>query len=271
MGRGGKKRGRGMRGLRVAAVLLGLLLLLGAAPPKYGPAGAPLATPLAEDHRFLQERANPAPDFWALNAFYVPQGNDLSCSAASVVIALNALAALNRERSADAANLTEAQLLADVRAARWRERVTPPGHEGRAGLTLAELAEVLRAALARYGFAGYAVEATPIREATPEALERLRQVLAENERSAADLLLIHFLQDKLTATPGGPFAHISPVGAYDAAAGRVLVLDVDRRWYEPYWVSDWTLLQAMAAPTEALGHGGYLWIRPLARPWPPHP
>lgn len=268
MGSGGGRQDRGMGGRRVAgatAVVLGLLLL-GAAPPKYGPAGAPLATPLAEDHRFLQERANPAPDFWALNAFYVPQGNELSCSAASVAAVLNALAALNRERSAETANLTEAKLLAEVRAAHWRERVTPPGHEGRAGLTLAELAEVLTAALARYGFSGYAVEATPVREATPEALARLRRVLAANERSAADLLLIHFLQDKVTATPGGPFAHISPVGAYDAAARRVLILDVDRQWYEPYWVSDGTLLQAMAAPTEALGHGGYLWIRPAALP-----
>src|SRR3712207_8995568 len=32
--------------------------------------------------------------------------------------------------------------------------------------------------------------------------------------------------------------HISPIGAYDAQRHQVLILDVDRQWYVPYWSGD---------------------------------
>lgn len=254
--------------MAVVATVLGLLLLTGAAPPlpKYGPAGAPQAAPLSRDHRFFQDRANPAPDFWALNSFYVPQANDLSCSAASVVAVINALRASILEPACDTPNITEERILADVRASRWRECVTPPGLDGRTGLTLAELSDVVRASLSRYELTGYAVETMEVRQQTPETLERFRRLLIENERRGDDFLIVHFLQDEITRAPGGPFAHISPIGAYDAATKRVLIMDVDRQWYEPYWVSDRILLAAMATPTQKYGHGGYIRIRPAAAP-----
>ena len=64
------------------------------------------------------------------------------------------------------------------------------------------------------------------------------------------------MQDDLTKAKGGPFPHVSAIGAYDAAKKRVLLFDVDREWYEPYWVPDVELLTAMAHPTAAFGHGG---------------
>jgi hypothetical protein len=65
----------------------------------------------------------------------------------------------------------------------------------------------------------------------------------------------------VTEAQGGPYPHISPIGAYDKTNERVLVMDVDREWYEPYWVSDERLLLAMSKKTERFGFGGYLWIR----------
>jgi hypothetical protein len=36
------------------------------------------------------------------------------------------------------------------------------------------------------------------------------------------------------------------VAAYDEVQRRVLVLDPDREWYEPYWISDEVALAGMA-------------------------
>ena len=41
----------------------------------------------------------------------------------------------------------------------------------------------------------------------------------------------------------------------------VLVLDVDRRWYEPYWAADVQVFKAMAVKTKNFGHGGYAVIK----------
>ncbi|MGC4118533.1 MAG: phytochelatin synthase family protein [Myxococcales bacterium] len=98
-------------------------------------------------------------------------------------------------------------------------------------------------------------------DGTAEGLARLRAALEENERSARDAMIVHFVQDELTAAPGGPYPHISPIGAYDAARRRVLVLDVDREWYEPYWVSDEALFKAMSRRTSAFGAGGWVLAR----------
>ncbi len=73
-------------------------------------------------------------------------------------------------------------------------------------------------------------------------------------------MLLHFAQDKVTGAAGGPYPHISPVGAYDKATRRVLILDIDRKWYEPYWAPDTVVLEAMAEKTSAFGHGGYIII-----------
>lgn len=119
-----------------------------------------------------------------------------------------------------------------------------------------QLAAGLREALEKFG-AKAGTAAVEVSTPSKEALAAFRSALEANEASAEDVMLVHFVQDGLTGAPGGPFAHISPVGAYDAATRRVLVMDVDRKWYEPYWVKDETLLKAMAVKTKAFGYGGY--------------
>ena len=94
--------------------------------------------------------------------------------------------------------------------------------------------------------------------------DRWRRALTVNEASAEDQILVHFAQDVLTGAAGGPYPHVSPIGAFDAGTGRVLVLDVDREWYEPYWVSAGLVVRAMAVRTPAFGTGG--WLRVRARP-----
>ena len=70
--------------------------------------------------------------------------------------------------------------------------------------------------------------------------------LPDNERSDTDIALVYYNQGVVTGDYDGP--HISPLGAYDAEGRRVLIMDVDRQWYGPYWTSDETLLDAMLRP-----------------------
>src|SRR5215217_818250 len=88
----------------------------------------------------------------------------------------------------------------------------------------------------------------------------------KNELSDRDIVLGYFNQGVLTGDWDGP--HISPVGAYDEARGRVLIMDVDRRYYVPYWTSITNLLNGMIKPTPSRhGHlsgksGGLIWVKP---------
>ncbi len=230
--------------------------------PKYGPAEAPRAVPLSRDHAYLQDPAHPAPDYWALAPYYAPQFNDMSCSAAAVTAVVNGALRAGRLLGNEERNVTQQALLDKVRTHRWKERVNKGGWHGAYGLTLEQLRDVTRDALVAYGAASVEVQSVDASATNAEGeagLAAFRRVLEGNERSASDFVLVHFVQDGLTGAPGGPYAHISPVGAYDAERRRVLVMDVDREWYEPYWVADDVLWRAMSVRTKAFGSGG--WVR----------
>src|SRR5947209_8038002 len=74
--------------------------------PKFGPNAEPIFA--ATD--FL--RRHPAPDYWAMAAFYQPQATDADCTVAATVMAINALRGLSPFN--DDAVLTEKALLDDV-------------------------------------------------------------------------------------------------------------------------------------------------------------
>lgn len=224
-------------------------------PPKYGPA----AVPLSSDRAYFQQTDHPAPDFWALVPFYVPQRNEYECSVASVAAVINGLTRANRQLAGDVRNVTAASLLETVKTVQWAERMQKGGVDGQVGLTLEQLAEVLREALRQQGIIDPLIETVRVTADDPDTRKRWRTALATNEVSAEDMLLIHFTQDTLTGSEGGPYAHISPIAAYDAATDRALVLDVDREYYEPYWSPAEMIVKAMSAYTPQYGHGG--WIR----------
>ncbi len=219
--------------------------------PKYGPK----AIPLVRDHHYF--RGADAKDFWSLMPFYVPQMNDYSCSVASVAIIFNAMAK-GRDGIPDTErNITQATLLDSVRDVPLRNLVSKQGLKGRRGVTLEELRTVAEQAARIHGVRTH-VTAHSFRG---RSLEELRAILQANEDDPLDFLMVHFVQDDLTGARGGPYAHISPIGAYDDEARRVLILDVDRDWYSPYWVSSADLLTAMNHETKPLGTGGLVRVR----------
>ena len=211
--------------------------------PKYGKG----AVPLSQSHEFFS-RAK-APDFWALAPYYLPQRDERSCSLASLTMLVNA-ARRGERLGNDDRLVTQASLLSAVGSALWKKELAPGGE----GVTLDELGELTRRALAVHHFAQAKVEVVHVPDATPTGLQQWRLLLVENERSARDFVLVNFAQAAYTGDGDG---HIAPIGAYDAKLGRVLILDPDRDWYEPYWVPVKVSLEGMATidPVSKLPRG----------------
>jgi len=242
-------------------LLLAFVSAASAGTPKYSPVKGAEAVPLAADNAYFRTAGTAAYDYWNLSAFYVPQFNDAACSAASVAMALNALLNVRRQRGDDEKNIEQQALVEKVSGVKWKELVSEPGSEGRHGLTLAQLGQVSREALAAYGAAEFSVTVTTAAAETAQSIEAFRKALVWNERNPDDIMLLHFSQAAVTGAPGGPYPHISPVGAYDEKTHRVLIMDVDREWYEPYWAADIQVFNAMAVKTAAFGAGGYVVLK----------
>lgn len=182
-------------------------------------------------------RQNAAPDFWAYSPFTKPQFTTSACSIASVTATLNGLRGLPAMASETVMSQTD--LLELTGSA-----------EGGDGVTFAQLVDFTTQAVAATGLDGYGV--TGWQPATLEpstTLDALRAALADNEATADNALMIYFNQGVVTGDWDGP--HISLIGAYDAEADNVLILEVDQEWYTPYWTPVPVLLEAMVKPTSA--------------------
>jgi hypothetical protein len=218
-----------------------LVLALFFAPPAAGkefPLGQN-ATPVRKSHAYLQ--ANPAPDYWALSPHYVAQITDSACSLAAVAMVINAL----RGRPDSTGRLvTQASLLKTVGSDEWAQATAEKG----SGVTLAQFQSYLALSLRSYGLDAKIEILKPEDDSAP-MLAQLRRLLTGNEGSANDIVLVYYNQGVVTGDWDGP--HISPIGAYDAENRRVLILDVDREWYGPYWTSDETLLASLLRPAPA--------------------
>jgi hypothetical protein len=243
-----------------AAVLLSILAVQSRAaaqaqPPKYGPAGAPRAVTLALDRAYLQNPTHPSPDFWALAGYYVPQIGPAACSAASLAMVLNAARARLPKRS-DEKLITQEALVERVKVDCWAERVTT-GCQGRAGATLDLYAKVVAAAFVQYGFPQARVRVVHVPDRSVDVRRALVADLRANERTAQNFIIANF--DQKAFTDDTSVGHMAPLAAFDEERSRVLVLDPDREWYEPYWVSVDTLLDGLATRDSETGAPrGYL-------------
>ena len=188
--------------------------------PRFGPNAVPIeqATGYLRSHR--------APDYWAISPFYIAQDTDSACSAASIAILLNALRGVPPRADVDL--VTQTGLRARLGDARWTAETAQDG----SGVTFAEFVKAVTESLHTYGFANDEIQVFKPANASHESLARLQHLLGANEHSGKDIALLYFNQGVLTGDWDGP--HVSPIGAYDAHRGRVLVMDVDRRFYVPY-------------------------------------
>ncbi len=250
------------------ALVLGLILSAqsvisaetpAAAPkPKYGPAGKPIATPLALSHEYLRSPQHPAPDYWALSGFYVPQIDDRSCSAASVAMILNA-ARVPLPKTADDKVITQSALLEKITAEKWKERLSAKGLNGEFGTTLEVFAKVTEASFKQFGFPQVKVKVVHVKDDSAGTKKAVIADLVANEKSAKNFIVANFVQKALTDDADA--GHISPIAAYDANKQRVLILDSDRDYYEPLWVPVESLIKGMATfDKSANANRGYVMV-----------
>jgi hypothetical protein len=235
----------------VSVMLLGVSVFAFAAGPKYGPT----AKRLYDSHRHIQSQK--APDFWALMPYYVHQQNGSSCSIASVTMVVNAARASQTLKSDDEL-FTQKSLLSKLNDSIWSSGVGDKGH----GVSLDELGRLTLLAIRAAGFDQASVEVVHIDPEDKKLKDRLHKLLIANEKSDRDFLIANFLQSEFTGDPEGAVGHISPIGSYDVQQKKVLILDPDRQYYEPYWVSEETFFKGMATKdVSATKYRGYVYVK----------
>ncbi|WP_374379891.1 phytochelatin synthase family protein [Dongia sp.] len=214
---------------------------------------AHLLTPLSADNAHV--RRNPAPNFWALAPHQLHQHTDSSCSLASATMILNAARGVAGQNRVGGL-VSEKRLLDLFDHTDWRAGIAPEG----GGRKLLELAAHLDEALQHYGLTDWRVETRQVTAADDTSAARLRADLTALEADAGFFLIANFHLDDFYGD-GTDVGHFSPLGAYDAATDRVLVLDVYKADYEPSWAPADHLLKAMARPCDDGKARGYLVLR----------
>jgi hypothetical protein len=228
-----------MREMKISMARLLTLLISGlwlgwdvaAAQSKFGPDARVITDNLAYFRRA------PAIDYWILSQFYNGQRTPRGSSAATAAMAVNALRGV--PPGADDSILGPADLLQQVANQTWIAEVAVDG----ADVSFAEYLTYLKDTMIATALSGVTLIATQPKDAEQLSLDAFRSALSVNEGSATDVMLVYF--DRGIVTGGATRPHFSPVGAYDATNDLVLILDVDRNYYVPYWVQATTLLVAM--------------------------
>ena len=210
--------------------------------PKYGPATNSIAVPLSKDNSYFASSKNAGVDFYRLISFYVPQVNAYACSAAAVSAVINAAKAVEPKTSEDMV-ISQQMLLDKVKAEHWAERLSKPGFDGKHGTDLGTFGSVVRATFAEYGFKKVETRVLHV-NGDAKSIAEVEKILIANEKSGDDYVMANFNQQ--VYTDDADAGHIAPVGAYDAKRKRVLILDPDREYFEPYWVSLENFVKGMA-------------------------
>lgn len=204
--------------------------------PKLGPN----ATPITADTAYL--RSAPAPDYWAFSSFTKPQFTTSACSIATVTAAINGI--MGQPEWASETIMSQQDLLELTGNADWATLSA----EGGDGVKFQQLVDFTADALASVGLQRDLTTFQPVSD-PDDARARVTAMLAENEGTADNAIMIYFNQGVVTGDWDGP--HVALIGAYDAEADRVLILEVDQEWYIPYWTPVDVLLEAMTKPTSA--------------------
>lgn len=236
-----------------ASLFLSLVLVytttsVAQAKPKYGPE----ATLLSKSHEYVSKNA--APDFWAMIPYYLPQQTGSACSVASVAMIVNA-ARSGQELTADDELVTQNSLLKRVNDEEWTKAVGDKG----GGRSLDQLGPLVERSLKAYGFKNARAEVVHVDDESPATQKKLHDALVANEKGTGDFIILNFVQGVYTGD--ADVGHIAPLAAYDVKKKRALVMDPDREWYEPYWVSESTLLKGMHTTDKGEGKfRGYIWV-----------
>jgi glutathione-S-conjugate glycine hydrolase len=194
-------------------------------------------TPLnsAEGRRLLLEsKAQEA--FWNLSQFYAPQPDLGSCSVASCTMVLNALPIerpVSKQHQPYKLFTPDNFFTPEIETLLKTDKLTARQRVSASGITLGELAKVLSTHLVK-------VECV---YASDSDINRFRTELRTSLGCTDRHMIVNYLRGTLHQVAGG---HISPLGAYNDRADKVLILDTANYKYPWIWVKTSDLWKAMA-------------------------
>jgi len=213
-----------------------------------------MLTPLAHDHDFF--RRDPANLYWALAPHLLSQHTDCACALASASMALNALRSLGGHHKVGDI-ISEQRLLQEMADDHWHAAFQAGIGDG---LELARYGDDLPRALGLFALQDrWSVSVHRMQAADAAAVERFRADLVAMQQAADRLLIANFHLDAFYGD-GVDIGHYSPIGAYDTAQDRVLILDVYKPDYEPVWAPAAHLAQAMSRHDDRGKPRGYVLI-----------
>ncbi len=182
----------------------------------------------SDEGRRLLFESKASRDYFPLSTQFLTQKTQAFCGVASSVMVLNSLpiAAPEAAEHATFRSFTQSNVFAPSLGSLNADFV------GKGGLTLEQLATLLGANHA----------SAQIHLAEDGGLDAFRAEVKKNLADPSDFILVDFLRSELGQDTG---AHWSPIAAYDEASDRILVLDVARFRYPPYWAKTEALFRAM--------------------------
>lgn len=204
-----------------------------------------------------------------LYAHHVKQFHESSCSVASVAAVINALLELNGKKPAHP--VTQHELLDKVDAENWKERMSEHGYNGKRGLPLEVLGNVVQASLKAYDISGATVEVVRAGrlnggQADPAGFEQTLETRLEKfESQGRSFIIAHF--DQGSFLPEYHIPHISPIGGFDRQRRTVTMLDVDPSLNYPYRISFETFVKGLSFNYHNMfrpfGYdcGGYVYVK----------
>ncbi len=164
--------------------------------------------------------------------------------------------------------VSQMDILEKVRTANWKERMSKKGYNGKRGLPLPVLSEVVKSSLEAYGIAYKALETVQAQKKSKKSKrikEVLRKRLDDFEKKGDCLIIAHFLQGAYV--PALNIPHISPVGGFDTQNGDVTILDVDPPQEKPYKITFDTFYKGLSSNYHhffrpfGFGSGGYVFVK----------
>lgn len=209
--------------MRYLATLIALLIFAASAEE------APVIYWNSAAGKTLRARIPPDADYWQLIPNFTTQQTQSYCGVASAITVLNAMPV---QKPVDPAYQPYAYYTQNNFFSPAVSQVIDAQTVLRQGMTRDEMAQ----ALERQG-----VKARSIAGDTLDA-SALRTLLQSALGDDGQFVLVNFLRQRLGQAGSG---HWSVLAAYDAQSDRVLVLDVARFKYEPWWVTVSALQQAM--------------------------
>ena len=231
---------------KLVAILVVLLqaevLCFAASDPIQSPKYGPDAIPLTSSYGYFKDHFPPV--FWHMMPYFVPQENEWSCGIASTAMVLNAARAILKMTPHLKSNqplVNEKDMIQFLQ----KDSFLKSKKVQSMGFTLPELKEFIGATMREYHIQNGQIEIVQM-NLDPQLYEKenkLHDLLSQLETSDRHLIIANFNQGVFTGDV--EVGHYSPIAAYDSTNKRVLIFDTDRKWFEPYWVSEATLLRGM--------------------------